>query len=86
MLVLRTVNSSCAGANEQIVKEEMGACNESENESYYEKTWGSVYGKNRKYSSHKDKQSEQDDLKVKTTNQQNNHLDRKRKRNLSSIK
>lgn len=48
VVVLRTVNSSCAGANEQIVKEEMGACNESENESYYEKTWGSVYWKNRK--------------------------------------
>lgn len=48
MLALRTVNSSCAGANERIVKEQMGACNESENESYCEKTWGSVSGKNRK--------------------------------------
>lgn len=48
MLALRTVNSSCAGANERIVKEEMGTGNESENESCCEKTWGSVSGKNRK--------------------------------------
>lgn len=47
------------------------------------KRHGGVYmGRTGKYSSHKYKQSEQYDLKVKTTNQQNNHLDRKRKRNL----
>lgn len=51
--------------------------------SHTVKRHGGVYmGRTGKYSSHKYKQSEQYDLKVKTTNQQNNHLDRKRKRNL----